>query len=65
MAKILFRPICSKCGKQIHKTIDCVEWFSIEPKFCPECNEVFESIEMPTALPFDNNIVVTLVQKGE
>ena len=70
MAKILFRPICSKCGKQIRRTIDCHERytigeFRIDPMFCPECNEIFTSIEMPTTLPFDNNIVITFVQGEE
>ena len=65
MAQILFRPICSKCGKQIRRTIDYIAGFQIEPMFCPECNEIFESIEMPTALPFDNNMVVKYSYKKE
>lgn len=26
MADILFKPICSNCGKLLDETVDCVEW---------------------------------------
>ena len=65
LAKILFRPTCSNCGKQLYETISydkqstlfgaaLFERGSIEPERCPYCNEWFESIEIP-GLPFDNS----------
>lgn len=60
MAKILFRPICSNCGKQLFGVIsfeydtDFLEKAGVlyrtagrvEPDHCPYCNEWFEGIEM-------------------
>ena len=65
MAKIYFKPICSKCGNQIFSTISYskdiekqASYFTsrrmIEPSICPNCGDVFDGIEMPIALPYDN-----------
>ncbi len=65
MAKIYFKPICTKCGNQIFSTISYSEdiekhgskFFSrrtIAPFRCPNCGEIFDGIEMPIALPYDN-----------
>ena len=66
-ASILFRPVCSKCRGLLYRTIDFIEYpaqienykgailptdFDIIPNKCPYCNASFESIEMPTKLPF-------------
>lgn len=56
-AAILFRPICSKCKHILYDTIDYIEYpygYDIIPNKCPFCNEPFESIEIPTTLPFKN-----------
>ena len=73
MASILFRPICSKCGKQLHLLIDCKEEtiaidnspqfmydkdYRITPECCPYCKEYFTSIQMPTSVPFDNSLLL-------
>ena len=65
MAQILFRPTCSNCGKQLYEIISyekqsalfCAALFErgIEPEICPYCKEVFDSIEIPCSLPFDNS----------
>ena len=65
-ASIVFRPICSHCGRSIVNTeIDYVQedyilstakqiHFSgyIKPERCPFCKAFFTSIEMPTSLPY-------------
>lgn len=71
MAAILFRPVCSKCDKQLHLLIDCKEEaiaidnapqsmydedYRITPERCPYCGEYFTSIQMPTSVPFDNRL---------
>lgn len=66
MSSILFRPTCEKCGTVIWDHIDCktfsetVDRFStrhycIEPYQCRECGAIFDSVVMPTRLPFDNS----------
>lgn len=65
MAKIFFKPICTKCGNQIFSVISYSKdiekhgsYFTsretIEPFACPNCGEIFDGIEMPIALPYDN-----------
>lgn len=72
MAKIYFKPICSKCGNQILSVISYskdiekipdvnlkydayfISSGTIEPFKCPNCGEIFDGIEMPIALPYDN-----------
>ena len=65
-ATIEFKPVCSKCGKEIkarisiEKSINQVEgnpfrfaeWF-INPSHCPNCHAMFDSIRMPSKLPYD------------
>ena len=74
MAKIYFKPICSKCGNQILSVIsyskDIEKYASyftsrgtIEPLRCPNCGDAFDGIEMPIALPYDNSSDMTW--KGE
>ena len=67
IASIVFRPICSKCKHLIYEEIDYIEYpiqinnykkclsndYEIIPNKCPHCNTPFESIEIPTKLPFD------------
>lgn len=73
MAAILFRPVCSKCDKQLHLLIDCEEevlndvppfvyrkHYYITPKNCPYCGEHFTNIEMPGSVPFDNRLPLSL-----
>lgn len=66
MAQILFRPMCSNCGKQLYEIISyekqetlfgaaLFERGSIEPDICPYCKEMFDSIEIHWSLPFDNS----------
>lgn len=67
MAQILFRPLCSKCRKELRCVIDYEEYpiqnegvwayrpDCINPEYCPYCGTQFDCIEMPTLLPFDNN----------
>lgn len=65
MAKIYFKPICSKCGNQIFSAISYSKDIekhdvyltsreTIEPFRCPNCGEIFDGIEMPIALPYGN-----------
>lgn len=60
MAKILFRPVCSACGRILlgeeinisyQSLIDDV-YSQIEPEICPFCDVSFEQIQMPDQLPF-------------
>ncbi len=68
-AAIKFMPICSKCQQIIWDKIDFKEdpdqvegeasfktfmTCSISPKTCPNCGRIFESIEIPKKLPFNN-----------
>ena len=59
-ARILFVPVCSKCGQRIegpvsfqylYETGNSMD-YSINPQTCPHCNAFFEQIIMPTSLPF-------------
>ncbi len=68
MAKIVFRPTCSRCLEildnetiDIHydeenisnsKLIHFTRNFSIEPERCPYCGEYFNGIIMPTSGKF-------------
>lgn len=68
---IIFRPICSHCGRRIVNTeIDYVhddsmmgdtKWihFSghVEPRRCPYCKSFFERIEIPTRLPYIDRVI--------
>ena len=70
MAEIKFLPVCSKCNKIIWEQINYEAQldkfansrvyafcsYAITPYECPYCGEVFESITMPTKLPFDNKL---------
>ena len=61
----MFLPVCMNCMNIIWKKIDyvpCPDVCSmrtygpdceIVPDVCPHCGTVFESITMPTRLPFD------------
>ena len=64
MADILFRPICSNCHCVIDETVDYIQYedldhwdkecpmYHIIPYRCNNCGSVFDSIEIPTKLPF-------------
>ncbi len=65
MPKIHFKPICSKCGNQIFSVINYskdiekhgskfISKETIVPFSCPNCGEIFDGIEMPIALHYDN-----------
>ena len=61
MAKILFRPVRSKCRRELNSVIDyqCIDFRGfedgiVEPSRCPYCDAWFTCIEIPTRLPFDN-----------
>ena len=69
MAEILFKPICSECGKEIKAEIDykrtdlkvihmpdIIPNKEISPWCCPNCLSIFNRIVMPTKLPFDNSV---------
>ena len=66
MAEIQFRPIYSHCHKIIYEEVDFVicdsdigdicrypHKYNIIPDKCPNCGEGFDSIIMPTKLPFN------------
>jgi len=66
MAEIRFMPVCTECKKIIFERIDCnnMVWqkdtirycvnYQLTPYSCPNCGAIFEQIEIPTRLPFDN-----------
>ena len=57
MAEILFRPVCSKCRRELNSIIDYqhdLGYGSVVPGRCPYCDAWFTGIEMPTRLPFNN-----------
>ena len=70
-ADIEFRPVCSKCGRMVDGIVDCSQTepyrsggynvvdYLIEPGKCQHCGALFQSIRMPTRLPFDNRSVLT------
>ena len=69
MAEILFRPICSKCRRELNSVIDYqgdnfigIRGGFVEPGRCPYCDAWFTGIEIPTRLPFDN---ISNPEKGE
>lgn len=72
-ASILFRPICSRCGRRIVNTeinyiqdtqIEAKEMcfhvpsMHVEPSRCPHCNAYFTTIEMPCNVPFTDEIEI-------
>lgn len=72
-ASILFRPICSRCGRRIVNTeINCIQdeqielnnmhfrvpSVHVEPSHCPHCNAIFTTIEMPCNVPFTDEIEI-------
>lgn len=76
MASIKFIPVCSSCGKIIVDKIDVAKeeiHFNsdkhyaaynqyVHPSMCCNCGAHFDSIEIPTTLPFDNsNFVCDLI----
>ena len=65
MAEIMFLPICTRCNKIVYACIDveadvehCQQYmfprYKVCPNICPNCGEHFETIKIPTKLPFDN-----------
>lgn len=71
MAEILFRPTCSKCNKVICGPVDCkrvenevmgkttrsiYSHYQVTPILCPWCGEPFETIVIPTNLPYKPDI---------
>lgn len=69
-ATIKFMPVCSKCEQIIWDKIDFKEdpnqiedkesrnifkTYSVFPRTCPNCGKIFESIEIPKKLPFNNH----------
>lgn len=75
MAEIIFRPVCSACGKVLYCDVNIIEslleppvnnkelWVTksveIEPRCCPHCGETFERVVMPTRLPYHTDIMDT------
>ena len=67
MASIIFMPVCTKCLKIIWQEIDGLQsvdvirdsprilgaTYYISPYNCPHCGALFNSIIMPTKLPFN------------
>lgn len=47
MADILFKPICSNCGKMIRGDVKYNRESLIIPYACPYCNKLFECIKVP------------------
>lgn len=57
MASIIYKPVCSSCGKVIPGKVSCIngtiftEWIhgspTTNPSLCPHCNEHFETIIVP------------------
>lgn len=71
-AKILFRPICGNCRRQLDEYIYITEdYYHVEnskcslknsriyPVQCKYCGALFDCVEMPTKLPFDNRYDTT------
>ena len=67
MARIEFRPVCSKCKQVIFGTVGLSDqsignyynWLTdafteIEPRKCPHCGAYFKSIVMTDRIPFTN-----------
>lgn len=70
MAEILFRPVCSKCRRELNSIIDYhpvnFRGFDdgfVEPGRCPHCDALFTSIEIPPRLPFDNTLNIRMKEK--
>lgn len=72
-ATIIFRPICSRCGRRIVNTeINYIQdaqietkdmhfrvpSMHVEPSRCPHCNAYFTTIEMPCNVPFTDEIEI-------
>lgn len=73
MAEIIFRPVCSICGRVLYCDVSITEslleavanikepWLPksipIEPTYCPHCGKTFERIIMPTRLPYHTDIM--------
>ena len=68
MATIKFIPLCSSCGnpiidiinisqEEIKTNTDKIKAFneSVHPSICSNCGAHFDSITIPTKLPFDNS----------
>lgn len=71
MASISFVPMCTNCKQIIWDVIDYKEAYrqpdvlggaryfkdhEISPERCPNCGKIFESIEVPTKIPYDNRL---------
>ena len=62
--RIVFRPMCEYCDKELYSIIDYEENHfengityvdhRITPMVCPYCKRIFDGIVIPTKLPVDN-----------
>lgn len=73
MAKIIFRPVCNACGGVLYCDVNVTEnllevpannkepcmskSIEIEPTYCPHCGETFDTILLPTRLPYRIDIM--------
>ena len=72
LATIQFMPVCSNCKKILLETINVDSFYeevtdknalyiryTITPPMCPYCKTHFNSITMPTKLPYDNTLKIS------
>lgn len=68
IASIMFMPVCTKCLKIIWQEVDAPQSVGviggspkcdISPDKCPHCGTWFNSIKIPTKLPFNAHDYVT------
>lgn len=56
LASIVFQPTCSACGmvlygSDIHVSGELLQ--RVEPSDCPYCGAHFDTVQMPTGLPYE------------
>ena len=73
IVSIVFLPVCAKCFKIIWQEVDAPQSdgvidgsprlmgakYDISPDTCPHCGAWFDSIKIPTKLPFNSYDYVT------
>lgn len=73
LATIQFMPVCSVCKQILFETISVDTFYNeltdkhvlyarhtITPQRCPYCETPFISITIPTTLPYDNSLKVSV-----
>ena len=71
-ATIRFMPVCSNCKKILLEIINVDTFYNeiadknvlylrhtITPPICPYCKTPFNSVTMPTKLPYDNTLKIS------